>query len=196
MPDSENGGAETAPAPLAPVQTLTRIALFAALIGAGAFVYLPLGPLHLTLQTMLVMLTGFVLGPKMAAWALFAYLGCGFLGLPMFGRGKSGPASFFGPSAGYLAGFWVGAVVAGCSAYFSGSRTRRLVAMAFFGTLGSVLLLLLGAAGMRLTIMNDWHSALAAGMYPFLPGDILKMLAAAAVKEAFFGEKNRAVAVF
>ncbi len=184
-----------APTPLHALEDLAQIALFAALVGAGALVHLPLGPLHLTLQTMMVMLTGFVLGPKKAALAMLLYLACGLIGLPMFGRGKAGPALFLGPSVGYLAGFVGGAVIAGVSVHFRGSRRRRMAAMFCFGLAGTVFLLLLGAAGIRFTVTGDWSRALAIGMYPFLPGDCLKLLAAIAVMELRHGGKKSGAAM-
>ncbi len=176
------------PTPLADIHTLTRIALFAALIGAGAFIHIPLGPAHISLQTMMVILAGFCLGPKKAALALAAYLACGFIGLPMFGRGKAGPASFFGPTGGFLVGFLFGAIIAGFSARspFRNSRKKRIIAMAAFGTVGAVVILLMGATGMYLTIIPDWNRAMALGFWTFLPGDLIKMALAIAVKEAFF----------
>lgn len=189
MPDSlpaiPPDGPEPVPTPLAELRSLANISLFAALVGAGAFVHIPFGPMHLSLQTMLVMLTGFVLGPKRAVLAMALYLACGFIGLPMFGRGKAGPAAFLGPTAGYLAGFVAGAAIAGLSTLFGGGR-RRVAAMLCFGALGSVVLLLLGAAWLRLTVIDDWGRALVVGFYPFIIGDIIKMAAAAALREAFF----------
>ncbi len=183
---------EPAPTPLSQLHALTRIALFAALIGAGAFIYIPLGPLqNISFQTLMVMLTGFCLGPKKAALALLAYLACGFIGLPMFGRGRAGPASFIGPTAGFFLGFIAGAAIAGCGALVRGSRRRRVAAMIVCGLIGSVVLLSLGAVGLRLTVFDSWNKALAVGVYAFLPGDIIKMLMAVAVKEAFFPPAGR-----
>ena len=181
---------QAAPTPLSKIEDLARISLFAALVGIGAFIHLPFGPLHLTLQTMMVMLTGFILGSKKAALAMSLYLACGFIGFPMFGRGKAGPALFLGPSAGYLAGFMAGAAIAGVSVHFRGNRRRRLAARLFFGLAGTLVLLFFGAAGIRLTLAGDWNRALAIGMYPFLPGDCLKLLAAMAVMELRCGERK------
>lgn len=177
--------------PLAKLHALTRVSLFAALIGAGAFIHVPLGPAHISFQTTAIMLAGFILGPKKAALALAAYLACGFIGLPMFGRGKAGPASFLGPTAGFLVGFPVGAVIASLSIYVTGSRTRRVIAMVFFGFLGTVAILGLGTVGIRLTIITDWHRAFTIGFLTFLPGDLLKLFLAVAVKEAFFAPPAR-----
>ena len=182
---------DPAPTSLVQLRTLTQMALFAALIGAGAFIHIPFGPFFLSLQTMMVMLTGFMLGPKKAILAMILYLACGFVGLPVFGRGKAGPTSFLGPTAGYFAGFVLGAAIAGLGKYVTGGKFRRLAGMVLFGALGTIALLGLGAVWMRYSLFDSWHTALTAGFYPFLPGDMVKMLAAAVIKETFFPEPNR-----
>lgn len=174
------------PMPLPAVHDLTRIAMFAALVGAGAFIHIPVGPMHISLQTMMIMLAGFMLGPKKAAVSLLLYALCGFIGLPVFGRGRAGPASFLGPTAGYYPGFVLGAAVAGLSCYFSGNGRRHVVAMIGFGFLAVVILLGVGAIGVKITMGIEWDRALAIGFFTFLPGDLLKVLAAAAVRQAFF----------
>ncbi|MDR1744475.1 MAG: biotin transporter BioY [Planctomycetota bacterium] len=176
-----------APLPLESVHGMARIALYAALVGAGAFIHVPVGPMFISLQTMMIMLAGFALGPKKAALAMLLYLLCGLIGLPMFGQGKAGPASLLGPTAGYFPGFVLGAVLAGCSVFFArGSRTGRMAARLVLGALGSVALLLTGAALLRLRFIPDWNSALLVGFFPFIVGDLIKMTAAAFVAEAFF----------
>lgn len=181
------------PMPLARMHDMARIALYAALVGAGAFIHVPVGPMHISLQTMMIMLAGFVLGPRKAALAMLLYLLCGLIGLPMFGRGKAGPASFLGPTAGYFLGFVVGAALAGCSTFVRGSRARRMAARIGFGAIGSVTLLLAGTILLWLRFIPDWNRALLVGFVPFIGGDIVKMLAAAFVAEAFFPNAGRDV---
>lgn len=181
---------DPSPMPLQRIHDLARISLYAALIGAGAFVHVPVGPMHISLQTMMIMLAGFVLGPKKAALALLLYNVCGFIGLPMYGRGRAGPAAFLGPTAGYFAGFLVGAAIAGFSAYFDGSRRKRIAAMIAFGAAGSVATLLLGTLVLWWRFVPEWNRAFAIGFLPFIGGDLLKMLAAAAIREAFYSREG------
>ncbi len=178
--------ADPRPTPPGEIHDLARIALYAALIGAGAFIHVPVGPMHISLQTFMIMLTGFVLGPKRAALALLLYNVCGFIGLPMYGRGRAGPASYLGPTAGYFAGFVAGAVIAGFSTYFTRTRRRRVAAMLIFGFIGTAVTLLLGSLLLWCRFIPDWHRALMAGFAPFIVGDTLKMIAAVAVKETLF----------
>lgn len=182
---------EPCPTPLPQIHDLARVSLYAALIGAGAFVHVPVGPMHISLQPMMAMLTGFVLGPKRAALALLLYNVCGFIGLPMYGRGRAGPAAFLGPTAGYFAGFLAGAVIAGVSVYFGGSRRRRVAAMVICGFIGTAVTLLLGTLLLWWRFIPEWNRAFAVGFLPFIVGDTIKMLAAAAIREAVFTDGGR-----
>ncbi len=167
----------------ASLHRLARIALYAALTGAAAFVHVPVGPLFISLQTLLVMLAGFMLGPKNALLAMLLYLACGGLGLPVFGQGKAGPAAFLGPTAGYFLAFPAAAALAGCATFFQKSRTARLVARAVFGLAGTALILLSGTLVLRMGFIQNWPRAFAVGFLPFIIGDSVKMLAAAVICE-------------
>ncbi len=169
------------PDSLASLHNLARIALYAALTGAAAFIHVPVGPLFISLQTLLVLLTGFVLGPKNAALAMLLYLACGCIGLPVFGQGKAGPAAFLGPTAGYFLAFPAAAALAGCATFFCKTRNARLVASIVFGLAGTVLILLAGTAVLRLGFIQNWSRAFAVGFLPFIIGDSLKMMAAALI---------------
>ncbi len=168
---------------------LCRVALYAALVGAGAFLHMPVGPMHISLQTMMVMLAGFMLGPGNAVLCILLYLAAGFIGIPVFGRGAAGPAAFLGPTAGFFLGFAPGAAIAGCAACFprfcAGGRFRRTALRFAFGAAGTVALLLAGTLVLRLRFFDTWRQAFLTGFFPFLPGDIIKMTVAAFLPEAF-----------
>lgn len=174
-----------APLPVGEMQTLTRVSLYAALIGVGAFIHVPVGPMHISLQTMMINLTGFALGPKKAGIALLLYNLCGFIGLPMYGRGKAGPASFLGPTAGYFIGFTLAAVISGLAVYFGKTRRARFLAMLFFGALGVVLDLVIGALFLHIRFIPDLRQAFLVGFVPFIVGDLLKLVAAAFIAIRF-----------
>ena len=172
------------PTPLAELRDLARISLYAALVGAGAFIHVPVLAMHISLQTMALMLAGFALGPRRAALAMTLYAACGLLGLPVFGRGVAGPAALFGPTAGYFLGFIPGAAVAGISARFGGGRRRRLAARFLFGLLGTLTVLLVGALVLWLRFIPDPERAFAVGVLPFIGSDTVKMALAAVLAEA------------
>ncbi|MDR1611292.1 MAG: biotin transporter BioY [Planctomycetota bacterium] len=171
------------PAELSALRDLARCSLFAALIGAGAFIVVPAGPLFFSLQTMAVSLAGFALGSRRALAAIAIYLAAGFFGLPMFGMGKAGPLAFMGPTCGFFFGFVLQAAVAGL-AHGVRNRKRRIAAMAVAGTFGFLAMLACGALGLRATVIPSWKAALLAGMVPFLPVEPIKLALAITLSEA------------
>lgn len=174
---------------------MALVAVFAALIVVAAVVPgIPVGSLGvpITLQTLAVMLTGLVLGPTRAAFAVLLYLALGFVGLPVFSRGASGLQVLAGPSAGYLVAFVVAALVVGLAAREVVRRVQparwvplfflaaMLTSVLFVHTLGILGLMVNG----RLSLAAAFRVDLA-----FYPGDIVKNVvaafAAAAVHRAF-----------
>ncbi|MBI2101950.1 biotin transporter BioY [Candidatus Woesearchaeota archaeon] len=90
-------------------------ALFAALTGAVAWfkIPLPFTPVPITLQTLMVLLSGSMLGPVYGALSMIVYLLLGTIGLPVFAGGSSGVAALLGPTGGYLFSYPVAAFVIG-----------------------------------------------------------------------------------
>lgn len=174
------------PQPLSEARFLTRISLYAALIGIGAFLHIPFGPMHISLQPMMVNLTGFRLGVRQAGWALLLYNFCGFVGLPMFGRGKAGPASFLGPTAGYFVGFLVSAMISGLARRYGRTRRGRFVSMLIFGGIGSTAALVCGSLLLYLRFIPDFSHAFMVGFVPFILGDLVKVVAAAVISDRVF----------
>src|ERR1043165_7771584 len=96
--------------------TLVGIIGFAAAVAAASQIAIPLPwtPVPITLQPMLVILAGMLLGPVAGAASMTLYLGAGAIGLPVFTpMGAPGAARFFGPTGGYLIAYPVAAYVAG-----------------------------------------------------------------------------------
>src|ERR1700754_2304504 len=78
---------------------------FAAAVAAASQIAIPLPftPVPITLQPMLVILAGMLLGPVEGAASMTLYLAAGALGLPVFTPlGPTGVARFLGPTGGYL----------------------------------------------------------------------------------------------
>ncbi len=90
-------------------------ALFAALTGAVAWfrIPLPFTPVPITLQTLMVLISGAMLGPYYGALSMIIYLMLGAIGLPVFAGGSSGVAALLGPTGGYLLSYPVAAFVVG-----------------------------------------------------------------------------------
>jgi len=136
---------------------------------------LPWTPVPITLQPFGVFLAGAALGCRRGALAMLAYLAEGAAGLPFFAGGSAGFAHLLGPTGGYLIGFVPAAFVVGFCAEHGWDRTplRAFVAM----LLGSVVLFACGLT--QLAAFVPRGELLRAGLYPFILGDVVKMLAAA-----------------
>lgn len=91
---------------------IIRISFFTLLAIIGGFIKIPMGTVAFTLQTVFVVLAGFVLGARDGMFALLAYMIIGLIGIPVFTQG-GGFSYIFMPSFGYIIGFVIGAFTAG-----------------------------------------------------------------------------------
>jgi biotin transport system substrate-specific component len=149
-------------------RTIAYSAAFIGLIALGSWISVPCIPVPFTLQTLFVMLAGAIM-KRRAVIPVTAYVVLGAIGLPVFHNGMSGPGVLLGPTAGYLIGFLVAALVVGL-AYESASRPVRITGLAI-GTLVTLffgMIWLMFSAGMSLV------PAFVVGVLPFIPGGALK----------------------
>jgi biotin transporter BioY len=142
-------------------------------------VYLPISPVPITGQTFAVLMLAALLGSKRGVLAILAYLVEGILGLPVF-AGGIGPAALIGPTGGYLVGFIAVAYVVGKLAEMGWDRRVSTTIAAML--VGEIVLYTFGVCW--LAIMTNIRIALAVGLYPFIVGDVLKVVLAAAVLPA------------
>ena len=140
----------------------------------------PWSPVPLTGQTFAVLLTGATLGLRRGVLAQALYLVEGAMGLPFFAGGLGGPLVFAGPSGGFLIAFPLAAAVVGMLAEHGWDR--RFGTMLAAMLLGSAVILVSGLAVLSHFVPED--RLLAAGLLPFLPGDVIKAAAAALVLPA------------
>ena len=159
------------------IRTMTRVALFAALTAVGAFIRIPLGYSSITLQTFFTAMAGCVLGPWYGALSQVVYVALGLVGLPIFTQG-GGIGYLMQPTCGFLLGLipaaWVIGRIAGRK-----PEPKQIVPACL---LGYGVLYAIGVPYMAL-IMNTFlgkgmgfAAIMWAGMIPFLPGDMIKIL--------------------
>lgn len=157
------------------VLVLTGAALVA--LAAQVAVYLPFNPVPVSGQTLAVLLVGALLGSRRGMLSLLVYLLEGAFGLPVFAGGVGGVVTLLGPTGGYLLGFVAAACLAGGLAERGWDRRvgTTLAAMA----LGSAVIDMVGVA--RLAAFTGLGDAVVLGLVPFVPGDVVKVLLAAAL---------------
>jgi biotin transport system substrate-specific component len=159
-----------------PAGRAAGILAFALLTALGAFVRIPLPftPVPITLQTFFVLVAGIYLGSRDAALSQFGYLALGAVGLPVFAGGGTGVGHFLGATGGYLVAFPLAAAFVGATLR-PGDSAARATAVCVAATL---LILVLGAAGLAAFLGVGLERAIALGVLPFLPGGALKIAAA------------------
>lgn len=160
--------------------SMVLAALFAALTAAGAFFRIPLGAMSVTLQVFFTCLAGVLLGPRWGAASQAVYVALGLIGLPVFIQG-GGLSYLLVPSCGFLFGLIPAAWVTG--ALTQGEASRPRVAAACLA--GHVVLYLIGLPYMYAVLRfylgrtMGLGALLQAGCLVYLPGDCLKIAAAA-----------------
>lgn len=167
------------------VHRLVWTALLAALTGIGAIIAIPLGPISpvpVTLQTMFVLLCGLVLGPRGGVTALLLYMAAGAMGLPVFSGGKAGLATFIGPTGGYLFSFLLMALMTGMIRNTAHGKAAASFWLVFsVCVIASMLNLVCGSVQLKLVLGVGWGKSFAVGMLPFIPGGLVKCVAATAI---------------
>lgn len=164
--------------PSTATSALTRGALVvfgSLLLAVSAQFKIPLYPVPVTGQTLVVLLIGMTYGPRLGGITMLAYLFEGALGLPVFAGGAAGVAVFMGPTGGYLFGFLLAGVAMGYLAERGMGRTVLSTIAAM--VLGNFVIYLCGA--LWLANFIGLGQAIAAGVLPFLYGDALKLAVAA-----------------
>ncbi len=150
-----------------------------ALVALCAHVAVPLGftPVPLTMQTFAVLLLGLLLSPGAAFACLALYLAEGAAGLPVFSpHGPGGLAQLLGPTGGYLLSYPFAAALA--SLLYRRTQ-RRFVTAAASAALASLIILLMGATWLGVLTHAHVSPLFSVSIAPFLPGDVIKVLAAA-----------------
>lgn len=185
-------------------RNLLMIVVGTALIVAGAYVSLPipaisLGDVYLpanpyvpfTLQTFGVLFTGALLGTRRGLASTGLYLVLGIVGLPVFAAGSDGVHAsglgtivrldeghlVLGSTGGYLIGFLLAAAIAGRFAELGWDRRFRGSVVAML--VGSAAIYVIGIPWLAIAARLSESDSLVYGLYPFLPGDLIKLVVAA-----------------
>lgn len=161
-----------------PLKMTVYASLMAALIAVGAMIAIPIGPVPVVLQNFFVMLAALLLGSRWATAAVAVYLLAGACGLPIFAGGKGGLVHFIGPTGGYLLGYLPAVFIMGL---ISEQGKGRIWVDAMALVIGAAVVYACGVPWLKHALGFTWNKAMAAGMLPFIPGDIAKIVAAVIV---------------
>jgi biotin transport system substrate-specific component len=162
------------------------VAFVAALTAVAAQVSVPLPrtPVPFTFQPMVVLIGSAALGARLGMLSQILYLTMGIVGLPVFAAHPilpQGMGRLFGPTGGYLMAYPVAAFVAGRLA--ERGFDRRYFTAVFAMACGLAVIFAGGVTWLAFFVHppRGFSAALAAGFFPFIVADLLKLLVAAGV---------------
>lgn len=171
------------------------VALFAAIISVSCFIKIPIGPIPIVLQNMMVVLCGVLMGSYLGGAPGAVWLLAGLAGLPVYSGGASGIGVWIGPTGGFLPGYLIGAVVAGFIAGKPSVQEKKItlkvtVRIVIAMLAGMIILYVPGllhfakwavSAGKVPADKTVFAYCMSACCLPFIPGDILKLVVAVPV---------------
>lgn len=158
-----------------PIRQLCFIALMSAVMCLLGPLALPIGPVPISLMTLIIYLSMYVLGMKMGTMSCMIYLLLGFAGVPVFAGYTGGAAKLLGPTGGYLVGYICLTLVGGfVMERFSYQRIWCIVGM----VLGTAVLYAFGTVWFMALMKCGLGYALSACVVPFLIGDLAKIVCA------------------
>jgi biotin transport system substrate-specific component len=182
----------TVPAPAQMTERTWRlvgIITFTLLVALSAKIRIDIGPVPFTMQPLVVLLAGMVLGWRDGLLSLLAYVVMIALGAPLDTRGL-GTAALFGPTGGYLIGFVAAAGVVGLLAESIDTQKKKrglngaLVLRWLAGLVGVMVIYVFGVSHLTLYTGGNFMDAWTTGAAPFLVPDAIKALLAAGLTES------------
>ncbi len=139
---------------------------------------IPISPVPISLGTLGVYFVISVLGMKLGTTSVVIYLLLGTAGLPVFTNFSGGIGKLLGPTGGYAIGYIFMALICG----FFIDKWSKNILLQFVGMiLGTAICYLFGTVWLAYQAHLSFSAALAAGVIPYIPGDLVKMILAMAV---------------
>jgi biotin transport system substrate-specific component len=183
MPRTQTSAAHVLETPNSTLDWARQVAI---VVGATLFIAicaritvpLPFTPVPLTMQDFAVLLVGLTLGARRGFAALVLYLAEGTSGMPVFNPlGPGGIAQLLGPTGGFLLAYPFVAAIAGWILSNGKSTFARAAVAGVFADI----VLFTGGVSQLAVLTHSLKHALQAGLYPFIPGAIIKIMFAAGI---------------
>lgn len=154
------------------IRQMCLTALFLALMCVLSPLSIPVGPIPITLATLILYITGSLLDWKYAPLVIVLYLLLGVIGLPVFSSFQGGPQILLGPTGGYLVGYLPCIIIESLLiSFFKDKKWLYPIAM----IAGTIILYLLGSIWFMFYKEMDFGKTLLICVVPFLGGDAFKI---------------------
>ncbi len=155
------------------IYALSMTAVMAAVMCVLAPFSIPIGPVPVSFTNLAIYFALYLLGWKRGTVAYVVYMLLGMAGLPVFSGFRGGIGHLFGPTGGYIIGFLPMALIAGLAVRHP-NRVLQLLGL----ILGTAVAYAFGTAWYCIVAGSEVVPALFLCVFPFVPFDLLKMVAA------------------
>lgn len=165
---------------------MAQIAVFAALIaalGLAGSITVGISGVPITLQTLGVILTGAVLGPRKGVAAVVVFIALTLIGLPLLSGGRTGLTALAGPSAGYLVGWIPGVLLIGLLTARILPKYPIVLGLLINALGGIVVIYVFGVIGLLLRTDLSVGAAITS-TFAYIPGDLVKVVIATVVAKS------------
>lgn len=155
------------------VLSLTTTAMMTAILCILAPISVPIGEVPISLATFAVYIAAHLLGTKRSLMCVMLYLLLGMVGVPVFASWSAGFNVMAGPTGGYLLGYLLIAFFTGWFTKLGKGRIPMILIGSILGTLGCYII---GTLWLGVQLSLSAKAALMAGVIPFIPGDLIKIV--------------------
>ena len=152
-------------------------ALMAAVLCVLGPLSVPIGAIPISLSNFVICLAAWLLGARFGTLSVAIYLAIGLVGVPVFSGFAGGMGRLLGPTGGYIVGFIPMALIAGSVIDRFRNRGIQLAGM----IAGTAVCYAFGTAWYCFQAGSSVGAALGLCVFPFIPGDLVKMLIAMAL---------------
>lgn len=162
------------------VKQLTLVGLMAAVlcILSPLALNIPISPVPISLGTLAIYFVISVLGMKFGTISVAIYILLGLAGIPVFAGYTSGPGKLLGPTGGYIIGYLFMALICG---FFVDKFSRNIPLYLLGMVLGTATCYLFGTLWLAYQMELTFQQALMAGVIPYIPADIVKLIIATSI---------------
>ena len=153
------------------LKSIIKIAVMTALICAISPISVPFGVVPISLSTLIIMISSFIIGSLEAIISVLFYILIGLIGLPVFSSFQSGLSVLLGPTGGYIIGY---VFIPLSLMIIKDKRNRFLCAIGI--VLGNTLLYTIGTIWLMVYLKESFINSLMIGAVPFLITDLIKVI--------------------
>ena len=154
------------------VRSICQIGMFTALMCVLSPLSIPIGPVPITLATLVLYIIGAVFDWKIACLIVASYLLLGTVGLPVFSSFQGGFQVILGPTGGFLIGYLPCVFL---ESFFLKKRANQKWFYPLLMIIGTIVLYSIGTIWLVIYSNYEVSKALMVAVVPFLLGDTLKI---------------------